>query len=113
MDKVKCINCGYDVEINIANACDENGDPIYDGDGNPVMVFGAIDAPNLHYPLTYQAPEPPVVPDTGRMLEDLNIAKSDYLITASLVMVVAVVGAFMIMRKSQRRDYRKNYRRRK
>lgn len=26
MDKVKCINCGYDVEINIANACDENGE---------------------------------------------------------------------------------------
>ena len=26
MEKVKCVNCGTDVEINIANAQDENGE---------------------------------------------------------------------------------------
>ena len=55
-----------------------------------------IDSPRDSYPVNYVQPLAPDVPDTGVFTGGLNIAKSDYIITALLVFGIASVAALRI-----------------
>jgi len=89
-------------------AVDEDGNPLYDEDGNPIMVLAPIDSPAMIISLAYQAPEAPAIPNTGRLLQTFSTTKSDYLITAIIVMIFAVIWAIFVMNKRKKIDYRKN-----
>ena len=89
---------------------DESGNPVLDESGNPVTALSIIEAPSIFYPLHYTAPEAPAIPDTGRLLQSLNITKTDYMLTSIVVMIIATIGAIILLNRSKRKvDYRKNY----
>jgi len=93
-------------------ATDENGDLLYDEDGNPIMTLIKIDAPAALFGISYEGMKAINAPNTGQMLASLNIAKSDYLITLSIVMALACfVGFYSVYKTKHRVNYRKNYRR--
>ena len=64
------------------------------------------------YDTEYEQPEAPEAPNTGALLEKLNIAETDYAITIAIVFaaVSAIAFRFLIRKK---KDYRKNISRRK
>lgn len=89
-----------------------SGDP-----DNPVYEYNVIDSAlgdidyRTSFPIEYVRPKAPDVPDTGRFLGNLNLAKSDYIITAVIVFVAAVLIASVILSR-KKKDYRKNLKRR-
>ena len=104
----------YTVQITAykhVQAVDENGNPLFDESGNPIMVLSPIDAPAMIISIVYKAPEAPAIPDTGRLLQTINTTKTDYLITVSIAMIAAVAFAIVLMNKHKRVNYRKNLRR--
>lgn len=96
-----------------AAAEDEDGNPVYNDDGNPVYVYGYAEIANQHnpFPVTYVQPAPDV-PNTGRFLGNLNIAQSDYVITALIAFSGVLFIAFLLLGR-KKKNYRKNYRSRR
>ena len=70
-----------------------------------------MDSPYDMFLVTYTAPAAPDIPDTGRFLGNLNIAESDYVITALIAFSGAIFVAFLLL-GHKKKDYRKNLRRR-
>ncbi|MBQ3430645.1 hypothetical protein IJG20_00900 [Candidatus Saccharibacteria bacterium] len=83
----------------------------YVDDGEGGLVLEKIAAPDRLFPISYTKPASPAVPDTGRFLSNLNIAKSDYIITGVIVFASVVLVAFTLLSR-KKKDYRKNYRKR-
>ena len=82
---------------------------VEDEEGNKELVV--INAPTKLFPITYTRPDSPAVPDTGRFMGNLNIAKTDYVITGVIVFAAVVLVAFTLL-SHKKKDYRKNYRKR-
>lgn len=76
-----------------------------------VTAYNADDeelySPHDTYPAEYTQPLAPDVPNTGAFASGLNIAKSDYLITALLVFGIASVAALRITHR-KKTNYRKH-----
>lgn len=102
-----------DEEGNPVQEVDEDGNPVVDENGDPVYVraYGYVEIPNQYNPffVSYTQPAAPDVPNTGRFLETLNIAESDYVITGVIVFAGVVFLAFVILGR-KKKDYRKNLR---
>lgn len=90
---------------------DEDDNPVYDEDGNPVYSYDYEVILNQYnpFPVSYTQPAAPDVPDTGRFLETLNIAKSDFIITGVIAFAGVVFIAFALLGR-KKKDYRKNIR---
>ena len=80
-----------------------------DDEGNTISVLAPIDTPKRDFPITYSSPEAPAVPNTGRILKELNITEADSLITISLITAIIVGVALYLL--NHRKNYRRNYRR--
>ncbi|MBQ6396348.1 hypothetical protein IJH89_02050, partial [Candidatus Saccharibacteria bacterium] len=68
--------------------------------------YSEIYSPFPNYPISYTQPEAPAIPNTGRLLESLNIATSDLVITSVIVFTFAVFVAFAIL-THKKKGYRK------
>ena len=79
----------------------------YDLDGE------IMESPYDTFKVTYAQPSTPDVPDTGGFLGNLNITKSDYVITGIIVFTAAVIVGFVVISRNKKKDYRKNYRNRR
>ncbi|MBQ6320781.1 hypothetical protein IJI17_00970 [Candidatus Saccharibacteria bacterium] len=71
-----------------------------------------IESPWDEYIVTYEAPAAPDIPNTGRFLGNLNIAKTDYVITALIAFSGVIFIAFLVLGR-KKKNYRKNYRSRR
>ena len=71
-----------------------------------------IDSPWDEFKVTYVEPAAPNIPNTGRFLGNLNIAQSDYAITALIAFSGVLFIAFLLL-GHKKKDYRKNYRTRR
>lgn len=71
-----------------------------------------IDSPWDEFLVTYEAPAAPDIPNTGRFLGSLNIAESDYVITALIGFSGAIFVAFLLLGR-KKKNYRRNYRSRR
>ena len=103
---------GYRVELisyKRTEAVDDEGNPILDDEGNPVMILDVAKAPRVLYTVSYHQ-FIPEIPDTGQVFKNLNIAKSDMLITIALVMLLAVGFAIYTLTHKTKKDYRKRLR---
>ena len=81
--------------------------------GEGTIEYELIESPSNIYQISYVQPPAPDVPNTGRFAKsNLNIAKSDYVITAVIVFVVIAIVAFLMVSR-KKKDYRRNVRSRK
>lgn len=88
-------------------------DPETGEQGEDIIGYIVISSPRTLYPVSYVQPPAPDVPDTGRLTNGgLNIAKSDYVITAVIAFVGIALAAFLILGR-KKKDYRRNVRSRK
>ena len=88
-------------------------DPDTGEQGEDIIDYAVIPSPRVLYPVNYVQPPAPDVPDTGRLTNGaLNIAKSDYVITAVIAFVGIAIAAFLILGR-KKKDYRRNIRSRK
>ena len=95
-------------------ATDDDGNPIYDEDGNPVYNYGyeVLPAPIDTFTVSYTQPAAPDVPNTGRLLGNLNLASSDIIVTSVIAFAGCAAVAFIFISR-RKKDYRKNVRGRK
>ena len=77
------------------------------GDDTYTEIYSPINVTEV----SYERPAAPDIPDTGRFLGSLNIAKSDYIMTGMIVFGSALLLAFIVLGR-KKKDYRKNYRKR-
>ena len=81
--------------------------------GEGTIEYELIESPSNIYQISYVQPPAPDVPNTGRFAKgSLNVAKSDYVITAVIVFVVIAIVAFLMVSR-KKKDYRRNVRSRK
>ena len=105
----------YDVLVTAykANVTPGEIDPDTGEPGEDVIEYEVISSPFDIYKVNYVQPAAPDVPDTGRLTNGgLNIAKSDYVITAVIAFVGIALAAFLILGR-KKKDYRRNVRSRK
>lgn len=105
----------YDVLVTAYKATVVPGeiDPDTGEQGEDTISYEVISSPYDIYQVNYVQPPAPDVPDTGRLTKGgLNIAKSDYVITAVIVFVGVAIAAFLILGR-KKKDYRRNVRSRK
>lgn len=126
-----------DVASIVINVYDENGDPV-EIDGFPMVVtppaenifipFEDADLPSGKYTIEissynsngellydpyiitveYKAPEPIPSPNTGGLLQNLNISKTDYLATGLIIFaIVGISGAIIINKRSKKGSRRR------
>ncbi len=82
----------------------------YEVDEHGEKELVKIKAPSVFFEVTYTQPDAPAVPDTGRFIKNLNVAKSDVIITSVIVFVGALIVAFSILGR-KKKNYRANIRR--
>lgn len=105
----------YDVLVTAYSATVVPGeiDPSTGEPGEDTIEYEVIGSPFDLYKVDYVQPPAPDVPNTGRFAKgSLNVAKSDYVITAVIVFVVIAIVAFLMVSR-KKKDYRRNVRSRK
>lgn len=69
--------------------------------------YERIPAPTVLFEVSYTQPEAPAIPNTGRLLSNLDVSSSDLMITSLVVFSFAVLVAFIILNRKEN-DRRKD-----
>ena len=96
----------YNVQvIGIHIETDAEGNPILDGEGNPIetVIYRTSSADRgLIVDFTAVPVSPAGIPDTGGLFNNLNVSREDYLITGVIVFLVIGIVAFGIVARNRK-----------